>query len=137
MEFGVIPLEVYVRKTFPLKVFCGGVGDQHLNHLRNILTTHYTITEDLEGKKFAGIDLKWNYTKLHSQHTCRLSMDGYIANLLLKYGHKAPTKPQLSPHRHREINYGSKEQLVEEEYKSPKLNNNGIKRVQDIVGELL
>ena len=27
------------------------VGHQHLNHLKTVLTTHYTITEDLEGKK--------------------------------------------------------------------------------------
>ena len=85
------------------------VGDHHLHHLRTVLATHYTITEDLDGKKIAGIDLKWNYTKIRSQRTCRLSIDGYISNLLLKYGHRAPAKPQLSPHRHREIKYGSKE----------------------------
>ena len=113
------------------------VGDHHLHHLRTVLTTHYTITEDLDGKTFTGIDLKWDYTKIHSQRTCRLSIDGYIANLLLKYGHRAPTKPQLSPHRHRKINHGSKEQLVAEEDTSPKLNNEGIKLVQAIVGALL
>ena len=113
------------------------VGDHHLHHLRTVLTTHYTITEDLEGKTFYGIELKWNYTKIHSQCTCRLSMDGYIANLLLKYRHKALTKPQLSLNRHRKINYGSKEQLVAEEDTSPKLNNVGIKRVQGIVCALL
>ena len=64
-------------------------------------------------------------------------MNGYIANLLIKYGHKVPAKPQLPPHRHREINYGSKEQLAAEEDTSPKLNNEGIKRVQAIVGALL
>ena len=64
-------------------------------------------------------------------------MDGYIANLILKYGHKAPAKPQLYPHRHRKINYGSKEQLMAEEDTSPKLNNEVIKRVQSIVGALL
>ena len=64
-------------------------------------------------------------------------MDGYISNLLPKYGHKAPTKPQLSPQRHRKINYGSKEQLVAEEDTSPKLNNVGIKCVQGILGALL
>ena len=64
-------------------------------------------------------------------------MDGYIANLLLKYVHKTPAKPQLSPHHHRGINYGSKEQLMAEEDTSPKLNNGGIKRVQAIVGALL
>ena len=64
-------------------------------------------------------------------------MEGYISNLILKYGHKAPTKPQLSPHPHRKINYSSKEQLVGEEVTSPKLNNEGIKRVHAIVGALL
>ena len=113
------------------------VGDHHLHHLRTVLTNHYTITEDLDVFFFPGIDLKWNYTKIHAQCTSCLSMDGYIANLLLKYGHKAPTKHQLPPHRHREINYGSKEKLVAEEDTSPKLNNEGIKRVQDIVGALL
>ena len=63
-------------------------------------------------EKNDGIDLKWNYKKIHAQRTCCLSMDGYIANLLLKYGNKYPTKTQLSPHHHREINYGSKEQLM-------------------------
>ena len=63
-------------------------------------------------------------------------MDSYITNLLLKYVHKAPAKPQLSPHRHHKINYGSKEQLVAEEDTSPKLNNEGIKRVQAIVWAL-
>ena len=84
------------------------VGDNHLRHLKTTLTDHYTITEDVDGK-IAGIDLKWNYATNHSQRTCRLSMDGYIDNLLLKFGHKAPTKPQLSLHHHRKIVYGSKD----------------------------
>ena len=93
--------------------------------------------EELNGKQFAVIDLKWNNKKIHAQRTCRISMDGYIANLLLKCGHKAPTKPQLYLHRHREINYGSKEQLVAEEDTSPKLKNVGIKCVKNIFGVLL
>ena len=68
---------------------------------------------------------------------CRLSMDGYIDKLLIKYNHTIPTKPQLSPHRHREIVYGAKEQLTLEEDTSPALNASSIKRVQAIVGALL
>ena len=64
-------------------------------------------------------------------------MDGYITNLILKYGHKYPTKPQLYLHRHCKINYGSKEQLVPKEDTIPKLNNVGIKSVHVIVGTLL
>ena len=36
-----------------------------------------------------------------------IHMDGYIGNLLLKFGHKAPTKPRLSLHCHHDIVYGS------------------------------
>ena len=41
------------------------------------------------------------------------------------------------PHRHREIVYGDKEQLTQEEDTSPALDAAGIKRVQAIVGALL
>ena len=64
-------------------------------------------------------------------------MDGYIEKLLIKYNHTIPTKPQLSPHSHREIVYGAKEQLTQEKDTSPALNAAGIKCVQAIVGALL
>ena len=102
------------------------VGDNHLKNLRTTLADHFTIMEDLDGKK-SGIDLKWNYATNYNQRTCRLSMDGYIFNLLFKFEHEAPTKPQLSPYRHRKIIYGSKEQFAAEEDTSPKLTDVGIK----------
>ena len=92
---------------------------------------------DWEGGKFAGIDLNWDYNSNHTKRTCRLSMDGYINKILIKYNHTIPTKPQLSPHRHREIVYGAKEQLTQEEDTSPALDDAGIKRVQAIMGALL
>ena len=48
-----------------------------------------------------------------------------------------PTKPQLSPHRHREIVYGQKRQLTPDEDSAPPLDGKGVKRVQRIVGALL
>ena len=92
---------------------------------------------DWEGKKFAGIDLDWNYASKHTKRTCWLSMDGYIDKLLIKYNQTRPTKPQLSPHRHREIVYGVKEKLNRAKDTSPALDAAGIKRVQAIVGSLL
>ena len=50
----------------------------------------------------------------------------------MKFGHKAPTKPQLSPHNHREIHYGAKVQLTHKDDVSPKLDKAGILRVQSI-----
>ena len=64
-------------------------------------------------------------------------MDGYIAKFLLKYGHPSPKKPQLSPHKHREVIYGAKEQLAPEDDTTPPLDSQGTKRVQVIVGALL
>ena len=37
------------------------VGKQHAYHLATILKKYHNITEDWEGKKNAGINLKWGY----------------------------------------------------------------------------
>ena len=64
-------------------------------------------------------------------------MDGCIQKVLLKYGHPLLSKAQLSPHKHREVIYGAKEQLTYENDTSPHLYNQGRKRIQFIVGALL
>ena len=113
------------------------VGKKHALHLLKILEQHYKITSNWEGSKFAEIELEWNYTEQNSNRTCRISMNGYIEKLLIKYGNPRPRKPQLSPHKHREVTYGSKEQLTAEEDTSPALDNEGTKLTQGIVGALL
>ena len=47
---------------------------------------NYNITEDWEGKKYDGIDLKWDYEK----RTCGATMDGYILDLRNKFQHMEP-----------------------------------------------
>ncbi len=64
-------------------------------------------------------------------------MHNYINNLLLKYNHPKPRKPQHSPHAHREIVYGAKEQTLPDADTSSPLNSDGIKRIQGIIGSLL
>ena len=64
-------------------------------------------------------------------------MNGYIAKVLLKYGHPIPKKPQLSPHKHRKVIYGAKEQLSPEDYTTPPLDSQVKKRVQGIAVALL
>ena len=109
------------------------VGREHAEHLASVLKKYHNITEDWEGTKYAGIDLKWDYV----QRTCRLTMEGYIRDLLIKFGHPTPKKPQHSPHMSVPINYGAKQQFSQGPDTSPKLDENGIKRVQGIVGALL
>jgi hypothetical protein len=86
---------------------------------------------------FSGIDIEWNYAKKHADRTCRLSMKKYIHNLLVKFEHPKPLKPQLSPYKHREIHYGAKVQKAMEDDTSAPLDAAGIKLVQGIVGALL
>ena len=109
------------------------VEQRHADHLLHALQRYYTVTTDWTGTKFAGLDLAWDYDK----RTCRLSMQDYITNLLLKYNHPQPRKPQHSPHAHRDITYGAKEQLLPDPDKSAPLDDAGVKRVQGIIGSLL
>jgi hypothetical protein len=64
-------------------------------------------------------------------------MKKYIHNLLVKFDHPQPLKPQLSPHKHRAIQYGAKVQKAMEEDTGAPLNVGGVKHVQGIVGALL
>ena len=54
-------------------------------------------------------------------------MDGYIKAVLIKYVQINPNKPQLSPHKHCEIQYGSKYRLTPYSDTNTILNETGIK----------
>ena len=49
-------------------------------------------------------------------------MNGYIAEVLLKYNHPKPTHPQHAPYAHRAIVYGAIEQLIPDVDNSPFLD---------------
>ena len=83
------------------------MGKEHGLHLLKTLEQNYDITTDWEGF-FSGIDLAWDYNVRHANRTCHIYMDGYITRVLLKYGHLCPSKPQLSPNKHREVIYSAK-----------------------------
>ena len=78
------------------------VGKQHSDHLATVLKKYHNIEEDLTVKKYAGIEITWEY----NNRTCTSTMDGYIKQLRQKYDHQNPNKPQLSPHANRPIKYG-------------------------------
>ena len=84
------------------------VDKRHSNHLRNTLLKHYEINQDWTGSRFADINLAWDYSKL----TCCLYIKNYIINLLLKWGHTIPSKPQHYPFCHTPIIYGAKKQFT-------------------------
>ena len=113
------------------------VGKEHALHLLKTLELNYKISTNWEGITFAGINLAWDYHARCTKRTCRISIKGYIAKALLKYGHPIPNRLQLSLHKHREVIYGAKDQLAPEDDTTPPLDIQGTKRVQGIVGALL
>ena len=62
-------------------------------------------------------------------------MKGYIEKLL-KYGHAKHMHPQITPHKHRKIKYGSKQKLIPEDNTSPDLDTAVVKRIQSIIGDI-
>ena len=48
-----------------------------------------------------------------------------------------PQKTQYLPHKHRPIDYGAKQEIVQPTYTSPPLNDKGINIFQVIAGALL
>ena len=71
------------------------VGKFHSDHLALVLKQYHTITIYWDAKKYAGIIIKWNYTK----RTCRLILENYIRDVLTKYGHPMGPIPSFPPKR--------------------------------------
>ena len=110
------------------------VGKEHAEHLMSALKKKYPIVEDWKGERFCGIKLDWDY----ENRTCDLSLPGYIAAALKRFNHPAPTRKQDAPHRYNRPVYGQQgPQLALKEDTSERLDDAGVKRIQEIVGVLL
>ncbi len=109
------------------------VGIEHFNHLLDLLKKYHGVQFNMTGDKFAGIHIKWDYPG----RRCRISMDGYIENLLIKFKHPRPTKPCLSPYKCAPIAYGAKIQLAPAADASQLLHDDRKQRIQEIVDSLL
>ena len=109
------------------------VGVEHFDYLLNLLKKFHGVQFNMAGNKLAGISIQWDYPGKR----CRLSMPGYIDNLLLKFKHPRPTKPRLLPYACLPISYGAKTQLTPEGDTSALLDDKRKHRIQEIVGSLL
>lgn len=75
------------------------VGQEHAEHLKQVLKEHYKVTADWTGERYVGIHLKWDYNK----RQCHPHMPGYIKKAF----------------PHTPITYGAKKQYAKEETQSP------------------
>ena len=64
-------------------------------------------------------------------------MPKYVIKQLVKYEHPMPKRPQHCPYSPNRIQYGKDNQNVTPEDNSPKLDKNGKKRIQQVVGSFL
>ena len=109
------------------------VGRAHAEHLVTALLKYNTLKTDWSGTLYCGIKLKWDYTR----RTVELSMSIYIKAALLKYQHPEPRKPQHAPHKWDKPQYGQTTHYAKPVDKTPKLDAEGIKRIQKAIGTLL
>ena len=102
-------------------------------HLISALKDAYTVTVDNTGGNFCVLHLEWNYTEGYVD----LSMPNYVTKALERLGHRAPPRPQHSPHKWVPITYGKQIQNATVEDTTPLLTPLGIKHIQQVVGSFL
>ena len=69
------------------------VGKQHVDHLMNVLSSHYTISSNWTGSRYLGLDLDWDYEKIKVP----ISILSYVQDALTRFHPSRPHKPQ---HQH-------------------------------------
>jgi hypothetical protein len=109
------------------------VGRKHAEHLLAALRTKYGVTTDWEGEKYLGLTIKWDY----QARTADLSMPGYIAAAIHRFQHVPSSRPEHSPHAWTKPQFGAPTQLTAPTDTSPRLDAEGVTRVQQILGTLL
>ena len=103
-----------------------------MDHLIASLEEVYTMTLDMEGKKYIGLDLDWDCIA----QTVTLSMDGYVIIALAELKHLAPKQHYYDPSKMEHPDYGAKIQYVKEDT-TAKLSPALINYVQRVVGKFL
>ena len=89
-------------------------------HLKTIIEQNYELFTDWSGTKYIGLTIKWDYKRKE----VHVSISGYVWWALTCFQNPPPCKPQHQPHPHVLPNYGQKQQFVEPEDSTPRLNKN-------------
>jgi hypothetical protein len=109
------------------------VNKNNNEHLISSIKANYELTVDWTGNLYCGITLEWDYVN----RWVDISMPGYIKKKLQEYNHAMPTRLQRCPYSPKPKKIGSEAQAPLPPDESPKLDEKGIKRIQQIVGSIL
>jgi hypothetical protein len=93
----------------------------------------FKITVDMEGSRFCGLFMDWDYEK--GEVHC--SIPGYVKAALKRFKHERPSTPQHQPYPHAPIQYGAKAQYAELLDTSPLLNKDDKRFIQEVTGTFL
>jgi hypothetical protein len=104
-----------------------------VDHLVASIKTTYTLTEHWSGDLYCGIVLAWDYVN----RTEDISMPGYIKKKLQEYKHVQFKRTQMCPYLPVPKQFGTEAQAPLPTNVFPRLNKNGIRKVQRIVGSIL
>jgi hypothetical protein len=80
------------------------VGDEHAQHLIDVLEEFYEVDKDWTGKKYCGTNLDWDYDR----RKVHLSMPGCCSEALTRFRHEAGRARMDQPHKHAIPVYGAK-----------------------------
>ena len=99
----------------------------------SVLGKHYSMEEDLKGKLYCGIHLKWNYRDGYVD----ISMPNYVKKKLTEYDYKPTNRHQYCPYEPNPIIYGRNSDSIVHEIDSPLLDTRKKKYVQQVLGSFL
>jgi len=114
-------------------ILCKYIGREHAQHLLDTINMLHSTTEDWSGSEFLKLHIDWD----HVAGACDISMPGYIERALECFHHPAPTRRQYSPHAWQRPVYGSTTQAPMSPDTTDPLDDEGVKRLQEVIGTLL
>eukprot|EP00804_Cyclotella_cryptica_P025032 CCRYP_015948-RA/>CCRYP_015948-RA protein AED:0.28 eAED:0.33 QI:0/0/0/0.75/1/1/4/0/587 len=103
-------------------------GEQHALHLRDTIKQHYDLTENWKGDLYAGINLAWDYKKLNLSPPWKSTLQLCSSNTT------TPCPKSANSHLPKQL---KSSMYTPDKDTSDLLDDNGIKRIQGIVGALL
>ena len=108
------------------------VGEEHAQHLINVLKQHYKVAEDWDGERYSGITLDWDY----GRREVHLSMPGHCTEALVRFNHTL-RKLNHQPHKHTLPTYGASIQYAKQRDTSPKVGDEEKTFIQQVTGTFL
>jgi hypothetical protein len=108
------------------------VGKYNAHHLHTALLHYSEITTDWGGTAYSGMTLKWDF----QNHTCDISMPGYVTNDLNKFQHDSPKHPQHTPSKYVMPIYGAKNHYATRD-EIPLLYAKQCTNIQNITGSVV